>query len=347
MSRVFLMKWYHFTVEHFEDLRNINHCEFLIMRKIEETGKYLLENKLRTWSELRRERLEQLESGTQANKDAAKLTRTKTFVSLRRWGGCPHGCDHRREYKRREDLETLRLRDEAGANGANGTNGTNGHSNGTNGNTSGNSSSTLMTISTRRHITKQQRSVQIQDSTTTVASGPQIDITKALEELDSSSPDATPSFISAEDRLRSLRSPHLHIGRDGGGTYSGHASLSGSDDELSADEEGRRPGSSGLGSLAARIHSTSHSSKVRIRHVDAEADDDEADRKKRVYLDESGMGRGAMANRLGDHSHSSSDVGSDVGSPDTRPGDALASPLNEDELTRLEKEEKSVQGSVY
>ena len=33
MSRVFLMKWYHFTVEYFEDLRNVNHCEFLIMRK--------------------------------------------------------------------------------------------------------------------------------------------------------------------------------------------------------------------------------------------------------------------------------------------------------------------------
>ena len=56
MSRVFLMKWYHFSVEYFEDLRNVNHCEFLIMRKNEDSGKYILENKLRTWSELKSER---------------------------------------------------------------------------------------------------------------------------------------------------------------------------------------------------------------------------------------------------------------------------------------------------
>ncbi len=43
MSRVFLMKWYHFSVEYFEDLRNVNHCEFLIMRKQEESGKYILQ----------------------------------------------------------------------------------------------------------------------------------------------------------------------------------------------------------------------------------------------------------------------------------------------------------------
>lgn len=351
MSRVFLMKWYHFTVEHFEDLRNINHCEFLIMRKNEENGRYLLENQLRTWSELRRERKEQqqLESQTHANKDAEKLTRSKTFVSLRRWGGCPNGCNHRKEYHRREDLEHLRLQDETSANHANGVNGANGNINGStngnsgaNGNTNGNPSSGP-TIKSRRSISK--RTVHIQEGSTMVPSGPQIDITKALEELDSS-PDATPSYISAEDRLRSLRSPHLHIGRDGGGTYSGHCSLSGSDDELSADEDARRPGSSGLDSLAERIHSTSLNSKVRISRNDVDADN-ATDRNQRVYLNESGMGRGAMANRLGDHSHSNSDVGSDMGSPDTRPSDPLASPLDEDELTHLEREEKSVQGSVY
>ncbi|RAL67953.1 hypothetical protein DID88_008677 [Monilinia fructigena] len=39
MSRIFLMKWYHFSVEYFEDLRNVNHCEFLIMRKSNDSGK--------------------------------------------------------------------------------------------------------------------------------------------------------------------------------------------------------------------------------------------------------------------------------------------------------------------
>ncbi|KAG5926276.1 hypothetical protein E4U42_003453, partial [Claviceps africana] len=55
MSRVFLMKWYHFDFEYFEDLRNVDHCEFLLMR-LQSNGKYVLETKLRTWSELRQER---------------------------------------------------------------------------------------------------------------------------------------------------------------------------------------------------------------------------------------------------------------------------------------------------
>lgn len=61
MSRVFLMKWYHFSVEYFEDLRNVNHCEFVVMKLNEENGKYELKNQLRTWSELRREKVRQVE----------------------------------------------------------------------------------------------------------------------------------------------------------------------------------------------------------------------------------------------------------------------------------------------
>ncbi|KJX96033.1 hypothetical protein TI39_contig844g00018 [Zymoseptoria brevis] len=59
MTRVFLMKWYHWSVEYFEDLRNINHCEFIIMQKNQDNGKYILKNQLRTWSELKRQRREQ------------------------------------------------------------------------------------------------------------------------------------------------------------------------------------------------------------------------------------------------------------------------------------------------
>lgn len=281
MSRVFLMKWYHFTVEYFEDLRNINHCEFLIMRKDEETGKYILENKLRTWSELRRERKE-LEDSTNStpNKDAEKLSRSKTFVSLRRWGGCPNGCNHRREYKRREDLETLRQRDQ--------------HANGEG-----------LTLVTRR---KQRAAAP------DVA--PQIDVTRAQDVDDNSSPDGTPSFISAEDRLRSLASPHLHIGRDGGGTYSGHASLSGSDDELSADEASRK-----------------REIEREARHEDEVEERNKGPALKAKYIDESGMGRGANAHRLGDWSFENSEDGSRAASPE--------------ELERIEREETSVRGSVY
>ncbi|KAK3170759.1 hypothetical protein OEA41_002841 [Lepraria neglecta] len=56
MTRVFLMKWYHFSVEYFEDLRNVNHCEFVVMKLDPANGKYVLQNYLRTWSELKRER---------------------------------------------------------------------------------------------------------------------------------------------------------------------------------------------------------------------------------------------------------------------------------------------------
>ncbi|EER37212.1 phosphoglycerate mutase family domain-containing protein [Histoplasma capsulatum H143] len=31
--------WYHFSVEYFEDLRNVNHCEFVIMKKNDDDGK--------------------------------------------------------------------------------------------------------------------------------------------------------------------------------------------------------------------------------------------------------------------------------------------------------------------
>lgn len=60
-SRVFLMAWYHYSVEFFEDLRNINHCEFLVM-KLGNNGKYVLQNQLRRWSDLKRERAAQRKS---------------------------------------------------------------------------------------------------------------------------------------------------------------------------------------------------------------------------------------------------------------------------------------------
>ncbi|KAF4125808.1 Broad specificity phosphatase PhoE [Geosmithia morbida] len=80
MSRVFLMKWYHFTVEYFEDLRNVNHCEFLIMRK-QDNGKYFLENNLRTWSDLRRERALREAAATAASATPSTGTGTSTGTS--------------------------------------------------------------------------------------------------------------------------------------------------------------------------------------------------------------------------------------------------------------------------
>ncbi|KAK9480830.1 histidine phosphatase superfamily [Lipomyces japonicus] len=51
MTRVFLMKWYRWTVEKFEILKNVNYCEFVTMERQDDTGKYLLKTKMRTWND--------------------------------------------------------------------------------------------------------------------------------------------------------------------------------------------------------------------------------------------------------------------------------------------------------
>ena len=79
------MKWYHFSVEYFEDLRNIRHCEFIVMKKDPETSKYILQNQLRTWTEYKRERL--------ARGSISELD-PPTIPMRRKWGGCPEGCSH-------------------------------------------------------------------------------------------------------------------------------------------------------------------------------------------------------------------------------------------------------------
>jgi broad specificity phosphatase PhoE len=95
MTRIFLMKWYHFSVEYFEDLRNVNHCEFVIMEKNPDNGKYILQTKLRTWSELRKER--ELEGKReQAVKGIPDwvIAPSEPPPTRRKWGGCPDGCSH-------------------------------------------------------------------------------------------------------------------------------------------------------------------------------------------------------------------------------------------------------------
>ena len=91
MTRIFLMKWYHFSVEYFEDLRNINHCEFVVMKQNHDRQKYILQNQLRTWSQLRKER----ELKGVADVLPLNPGRGDGAIPIRRkWGGCPDGCNH-------------------------------------------------------------------------------------------------------------------------------------------------------------------------------------------------------------------------------------------------------------
>jgi hypothetical protein len=112
MTRVFLMKWYHWSVEYFEDLRNINHCEFITMRQNMDTGKYILETELRTWSELKRQRAEE---ERERERDPQRRNTLSHFLTKeqespnippRKWGGCVGGCNHGHgRFPRRKGLE--------------------------------------------------------------------------------------------------------------------------------------------------------------------------------------------------------------------------------------------------
>ncbi|CDK26423.1 unnamed protein product [Kuraishia capsulata CBS 1993] len=53
-ARVFLMKWFRWSVEEFESLTNVPHCAFLIMEK-QPNDKYKLLTKLRRWGDLKEE----------------------------------------------------------------------------------------------------------------------------------------------------------------------------------------------------------------------------------------------------------------------------------------------------
>lgn len=296
MSRIFLMKWYHFSVEYFEDLRNVNHCEFLIMRR-QENGKYLLENNLRTWSELKRERAlkeareaQERDPNGEAKEDGEAKEharpdgrgRAKSYtVAARRWGGCPNGCNHSNHYvKKREDLEVLREKDAAKAD-----------------------------------------SEAITTTTTTISRWPQ---SSDDDEGDDEAPEnGKPSLIRTtttttqhtgtstptNSSLLGIPRKHLHVGRDGGGTYSGHTSTAGSDTEVnSEDEQYQRP--------QRPIYKRLDSLNARIRVANAE----------RIEAEE---GEKAGIMRLGD----------------MPPQEGRET--EEDDLEEAEREDRSIRGSVY
>ncbi|PHH51814.1 Phosphoglycerate mutase-like protein AT74 [Ceratocystis fimbriata CBS 114723] len=415
LCRVFLMKWYHFTVEYFEDLRNINHCEFLIMNQ-EENGKYTLENKLRTWSELRRERellMQETkdkegkeassEIGRDANKDATRLPRNKSTVVVRKWGGCPNGCDHSRHFNRldrRDDLEMLRQRDEAGAKkhstelaNASRANAKKSQGRGvhvttpvvTNGNNIADvtaaagslslnpvsytmSSSAAITASpagvnsptavspllARRTVRRAYNSddddpndPNLHDALENGASVENINIRRAQEEI-VSSPDATPSFISPEDRIRSLIGSDFDstqsIGSLSAVGYQRHSTAAPASKSMAAagnnSGDAAKPSQQQPNGLLMNItekgtRATAEASEMSRNgsqngsHNEDADDEDEGDPSlvSQELADESGMGRGMRANRLGDGSS-----GSEV---------------EENNGEDAEKRDRSIHGSIY
>ena len=122
MTRIFLMKWHHWSVEYFEDLRNVNHCEFILMQQNLESGKYVLESQLRTWSELKRQRAEAQAAEKKGRLNPSRRNTLSAFLAQpalapakqaqkspsippRQWGGCVEGCDHQHHAKRSESKD--------------------------------------------------------------------------------------------------------------------------------------------------------------------------------------------------------------------------------------------------
>ena len=428
MSRVFLMKWYHFSVEYFEDLRNVNHCEFLIMRRNDDSGKYILDNNLRTWSELKRERAEELEAkgddtkdgkenGT--SKDVSTPVRSRTVEARRRWGGCPNGCDHDQSFKIRQTLADLVKSDHVISNHAVGlavsesdsssisggsANTTVPNGNATTGSTHGsthgathgltnpsfNGTANSQTLVSRRPASKrfQSQTADEPDAPEFTLTGPQIDVTKARDET-VSSPDGTPSFISVDDRLRSrLKSPNLpprpfeasqlHVGRDFGGTYSGHNSATSDDADSSSEDDNPRRGAAVTPSSSAASPTTTGIPSATATTAPPPPQTTATNpppktlgippsaiprhhRPHSTHREQSRMGRGTRANRLGDHhssdgeheadgehEHECGDGDEESGSELT--GRELAGGGDEegmDEVLRAEKEDRSLMGSVY
>ena len=341
------MKWYHFSVEYFEDLRNVNHCEFLIMRKQPDSGKYILENNLRTWSQLRQERLAAAQAAKKdslntptspssassatpiSEKDREKEKKLESLVGTgtgtgatpipmrKKWGGCPNGCDHaKHSYRKENSMHAMQLNGKP-TNSSSPTN--------TQLPTFPSNPSTQTQLPLRRPPPArrwQSSSGSENEDDPRGRVGPPskvgiINVQKSLDEV-VSSPDGTPSYISVEDRLRSrIKSPKnelLSAGRDFGGSASGNTSIAGSEHEESEEEHDIRRRGRGNGGVApsgaeARLRREHREGKVR---------------------ETSGMGRGALADALGDQS----DVGSDAGS-------------EFEELEREEREDKSVRGNVY
>lgn len=219
MARIFLMKWYHFSVEYFEDLRNVNHCEFVVMQKGADNGKYILENQLRTWSELEKEQEREWaeKHGTKAIGDAKPASSPPI---RRKWGGCPDGCSHRlirdgkRQPVRKNTADLYRDDEEAIDSGSPGS-----------------------TYHERKPVTKRttQRTAAVEAAPVGSTSGQGVQ-----DGFSDSSPHKTLTTATTETSTRIQEElPHQRLtslrtgleGRDGGGSQSGMTSRVCSDEE--------------------------------------------------------------------------------------------------------------------
>ena len=279
MTRVFLMKFFHWGYEYFQDLRNVNHCEFVVLQKSEETGKYVLLNELRTWSELKRRVAEE------KRRQGEEQTEPEPPVPKKRWGGCPDGCKHGEDSypKRPRRQDTVIARPQ----------------------TAGQKqlvSSAPQNVDDRgrRPVSEEEEEAFPHQANSTL-SHPNIttqDMPAALQAQ------AVTNTASTQNVLRPK--PHwLQAGRDFGGSESGMATPASAGFEAMAygfsDSTNRQP----LETEPSGNRDRDHSRTPSVREAD--------------WLRQSGMGSGARADALGDREDESDvDSGSERGKEEIR-----------------------------
>lgn len=321
MTRVFLMKWYHFSVEYFEDLRNVNHCEFVVMKKNQDNGKYILQNQLRTWSELKRERK------ARGSISATKQEFSPSIPTRRIWGGCPDGCNHASHGHHvkimpvRQNTADLFKDEDAIPNP---------------------SPVRVSRSSSKRalKVIKDNDSQNSSDEATPTHNGSSEQKHKTARPRPSSlkvpgvedivsSPDGTPSYISLASNLDELTEaqklalrPHLvHLGRDGGGSASGVASR-----DVSSEEEDHS-GKEASKSIAVKPRSLARALKGEFGGSPRAIPGSDEQR--------------VMADALGDQSDAS------VEEEDEENGDQERQKIEEDRILEDERRDRSLRGAVY
>ncbi|KAI9703115.1 MAG: hypothetical protein M1820_005987 [Bogoriella megaspora] len=338
MTRVFLMKWYHWSVEYFEDLRNINHCEFIVMKQNEENAKYVLQNQLRTWSDLKKRAAvaENKEAKPSSSTTTTSKTPTSTAqspVATRKWGGCAQGCNHQHmnfpRRTRRQNTSDF-LQPASGSLPA-----SNEKSDHPIAPKAGEGDAPPQILASTPETTEpkpnedsnddSRREKSDQDNESGIASG---------ETSPLVSPANPPTYLALPHRHRPSI---LRLGRDGGGSRSGTTTpaelLSDDSDYFSSEATGPGAGMRGFKRLRA-LGASRRSGKTTLAM-------------EQGWIEQSGMGTGARADALGDQSTEEEDGdGEDseeeVGQETPGTGRSAVS-----EVEVAEKLDKSVRGSVY
>ena len=319
---------YHFSVEYFEDLRNVNHCEFVVMKKNLDSGKYILENQLRTWSELKRQR----------DLLSSKAREEQHVPVRKKWGGCPDGCNHgRARTQSRGGAHEQHHRDHRPAqltsSASPGSGGWNG------------GSSTELTPGANTSLTESNLRSTFPQNPTAMHHH---DGNHAREHGHSRSLSHPQGQVLSPSRTSSLPLSVLQVGRDFGGSNSGAASRASSlvRSSRSSSASSPTPSNSDADSSSADDEESNAKELVTVprkpmkkrrnrdgHHLVRRAKENLRSRSGSGSGD--GMRHGTRANALGDHSEDTTDR-------EEARGTTEADILKEDE-----REDRSLRGSVY